>query len=164
MLYIGIGSNLGNRERNIAVALEKIENSIGKIGAQSKIYETEPWGFESDNKFLNMAIEVTTTHSPETVLTTLQEIEIELGRDRKSSGGQYSSRPIDLDILLFDNLIIDTPTLKIPHPLLAQRLFVLKPLNDICPTLIHPILHKSIGELLSIIQNRLFSFEAISQE
>ena len=131
-VYLGLGSNLGNREENIRKAILLIGERVGTVLRQSSLIETEPWGFESENSFLNGVILVETTFTPRQTLKATQKIERELGRKRKSdSFKKYADRPIDIDILLYDDLTIDESDLKIPHPLMAQRDFVMIPLREI---------------------------------
>jgi 2-amino-4-hydroxy-6-hydroxymethyldihydropteridine diphosphokinase len=136
-VYLGLGSNLGNRETNITRAIELIGERVGLVIRQSSLIETEPWGFESDNKFLNGVILVETTLTPRQLLTVTQKIERELGKRRKHStrrsqdSSLFRDRPIDIDILLYDDLTVDEPDLKIPHPLMQDRDFVMIPLNEI---------------------------------
>ena len=136
-VYLGLGSNLGNRETNITRAIELIGERVGLVIRQSSLIETEPWGFESDNKFLNGVILVETTLTPRQLLTVTQKIERELGKRRKHStrrsqdSSLFRDRPIDIDILLYDDLTIDEPDLKIPHPLMQDRDFVMIPLKEI---------------------------------
>ena len=131
-VYLGLGSNLGNREENIRKAIVLIGEKVGTVLRQSSLIETEPWGFESENSFLNGVILVETTFTPRQTLKATQKIERELGRKRKSDSlKKYADRPIDIDILLYDDLTIDEPDLKIPHPLMAQRDFVMIPLREI---------------------------------
>ena len=112
---------------------------------RSPLYETDPWGFDSDDRFLNLVISIDTAFNPDELLTALQKIEKLLGRERTSLA--YESRPIDLDILFYNEEIINGPKLTIPHPLIQKRMFVLKPLLDISPDLIHPEFNESIKEL-----------------
>ena len=130
-IYLGLGSNLGDRQGNISRAYAEIEKLIGAIVRQSALYESEPWGFESDNSFINSVICCETTLSPREVLKTTQFIERKLGRTQKSVDGHYHDRTIDIDILLYDDLTVNEPDLKIPHPLMRQRDFVMKPLSEI---------------------------------
>ena len=145
-VYIGLGTNLGNREQNLESALSRIAEVIGIIIARSSVYETEPWGFLSENKFLNMVIAVDTDLSPSGLLGRLLMIESLLGRLRSTE--KYTSRTIDLDILLYGKRIIDTIALKIPHPRMPQRKFVLVPLSEIASDYVHPVLKKRISVLL----------------
>ena len=130
-IYLGLGSNLGDRQGNISRAYAEIEKLIGTIVRQSALYESEPWGFESDNLFTNSVICCETTLSPREVLKKTQSIERQLGRTQKSVDGHYHDRTIDIDILLYDDLTVNEPDLKIPHPLMRQRDFVMKPLSEI---------------------------------
>ena len=130
-IYLGLGSNLGDRQGNISRAYAEIEKLIGTIVRQSALYESEPWGFESDNLFTNSVICCETTLSPREVLKKTQSIERQHGRTQKSVDGHYHDRTIDIDILLYDDLTVNEPDLKIPHPLMRQRDFVMKPLSEI---------------------------------
>ena len=135
-LYLGLGSNMGDRRQNIEKAVALIGERVGEVVRQSSLMETEPWGFASDNLFLNGVVLCQTELSPREVLQATQKIERELGRKRKSgskeSGSkEYFDRPIDIDILLYDDLHVDEPDLKIPHPLMEQRDFVMIPLKEI---------------------------------
>lgn len=147
-IYLGLGTNEGNKEENIRGAIEELSHLLGTPTAVATIIETEPWGFQSDNSFLNTVVAFNTTLAPEEILKATQEIERCLGRTKKSFDGCYSDRPIDIDILLYGNRVIESEHLTIPHPLLHKRLFVLQPLAQIAPGLIHPILGKSIARLL----------------
>ncbi|WP_278373237.1 2-amino-4-hydroxy-6-hydroxymethyldihydropteridine diphosphokinase [Segatella bryantii] len=130
-VYLSLGANIGNRKRTIREAIEKIEEMVGVVVRQSTLYETKPWGFESPNDFINACICVETGLLPHQLLLTTQKIEKELGRIGKSVNQEYHDRVIDIDILLYDDLSIDEPDLKIPHPLMNQRDFVMKPLQEI---------------------------------
>ena len=130
-LYIGLGSNLGDRRALIEEALQLIDERIGQVSRVSSYYETEPWGFQSDNRFLNAAALVLTNLSPQKCLKKAQHIERMLGRTEKSINGIYHDRTIDIDLLLYDDLHIDTPDLLIPHPLIEERDFVRLPLQEI---------------------------------
>ena len=129
-------------------AILHIEKRIGHVDAQSAFYETEPWGFHSENKFLNSAVKVTTSLSPLQILEKTQQIEREMGRMHKSVGGQYSDRLIDIDILMYDDLVVQTDVLTLPHPLMHERLFVMEPLAEIAPRAIHPVFAETIENLL----------------
>ena len=139
-VYLGLGSNLGDRETLIAQAIELIGKRVGKVIRQSSLIETEPWGFESENKFLNGVILCETTLTPRRLLKTTQSIERTLGRKKKSTDSRllspvsYTDRPIDIDILLYDDLTVDEPDLKIPHSLMHERDFVMIPLKELLTT------------------------------
>lgn len=130
-VYFSLGSNIGNRKRLIADAICLLDERVGRVLRRSSLYETEPWGFVSPNKFINACVSCETTMSPRQVLATTQKIEKELGRTGKSVNGDYHDRVIDIDILLYDSLHVDEPDLKIPHPLMNEREFVMKPLSEI---------------------------------
>lgn len=129
--YLSLGTNLGDKRKNIAEAIKNIGELVGDVVRQSALYETEPWGFRSDNRFVNAAVCVDTQLSPRQLLEVTQRIEREMGRTLKSDGGEYHDRIIDIDILLYGDLHIDEPDLKIPHPLMHERDFVMTPLNEI---------------------------------
>lgn len=130
-VYLGLGSNLGDKEENIRKAIELIGLRVGLVARQSSLISTEPWGFESDNQFVNAAVLCHTELSPREVLRATQKIEREMGRSNKSVDGNYSDRIIDIDILLYDELRVDEPDLQIPHPLMLKREFVMIPLREI---------------------------------
>lgn len=132
-VYLSLGANLGDREATISKAIERIGELIGTVERRSALLVTEPWGFRSANMFVNAAVRCATEHAPRRVLELTQQIERELGRVQKSACGQYHDRPIDIDILLYDDLSIDEPDLKIPHPLMHERDFVMRPLREILP-------------------------------
>ncbi len=131
LVYFSLGSNLGNKRENLNKAIKLMEEQIGVLLRQSAFLETEPWGFQSDNSFVNAAICMETSLDPFEVLTKTQEIEREMGRTMKSTNGEYHDRIIDIDILLYDDLHINTPQLTIPHSLMEQRDFVMIPLKEI---------------------------------
>lgn len=146
-VYLGLGTNLGNKQANLRTAIYKLRERIGKQVSLSSFYETAPWGFESDHSFLNAAIGLETSLPPIEILHITQEIEKELGRTKKSVNGSYSDRLIDIDILLYDNLVLQTPELTIPHPLMTERDFVMKPLIEIAENVIHPTRQKTLSGL-----------------
>lgn len=146
-IFLALGSNLGNKEQNILVALDKIEEQIGKIISLSALYITSPVGFNSPNQFVNCVCEVTFHSDIMSLFSKTQEIEREMGRSTKSVAGYYSDRIIDIDLILAGDLVLNTPTLTIPHPAFHTRDFVLTPLCEIAPDRIHPILGKSIRQL-----------------
>lgn len=129
--YLSLGTNLGDKENNLLSAISEIERRIGPVRAQSAFLATEPWGFDSQNTFLNAAIRIETKFSPLELLDETLQIERDLGRKHKSVNGQYHDRIIDIDILLYDDLHISTPRLTIPHPHMHERDFVIIPLKEI---------------------------------
>ena len=135
-VYLGLGSNLGDREAVLLQAIKLIDERVGQVLRRSSFIETKPWGFESEHRFLNAAVFCETEMSPRQVLQTTQQIERDLGKrkchaTKRKKAINYQDRPIDIDILLYDDLIVDEPDLKIPHPLMHQREFVMRPLNEI---------------------------------
>ena len=145
-VYLALGTNLGNKNQNLENGLKLIAERIGTLSAVSSIYETEPWGFDSPNSFLNMAVKIETELYPFDLLNKTKELEYELGRTQKTTQN-YQDRIIDVDIILYDDLILQSEQLILPHPLFHQRDFVLKPLIEITPDLIHPVFGKAISEL-----------------
>lgn len=130
-VYLALGTNLGDRRETIREAVKRIGKDVGTVERQSSLLETKPWGFVSANDFINAAVRVSTSLSPRRVLETTQHIEREMGRTRKSTDRQYHDRIIDIDILLYDDIEIDEPDLHIPHPLMHERDFVMRPLQEI---------------------------------
>ena len=130
-LYLSLGSNLGDRAENLRRAIALIGERVGTVQRVSSFIETEPWGFESKNRFLNAAVMVQTTLSTEECLKQTQKIEREMGRKLKSKNGIYHDRPIDIDLLLYGDLKLSTPKLTIPHPRMHERDFVMIPLREI---------------------------------
>ena len=130
-VFLGLGANIGDRHKSLERAIKLIERRIGRVTRRSSFIETDPWGFESENVFLNAAVCVTTEMTPMQLLEATQSIEDEMGRSSRSANGQYHDRKIDIDILLYDDITVDTPTLKIPHPLMYERDFVMIPLQEI---------------------------------
>ena len=131
IVYLGLGSNLGNKEQHITTAVKHLEQRVGKVRRLSSLLKTEPWGFTSPNSFVNAAVSIDTTLSPHEVLEATQQIERDMGREQKSMNGEYHDRIIDIDILLYDDMEINEKDLIIPHPLMHQRDFVMIPLREI---------------------------------
>lgn len=136
-LYLSLGTNMGDRRGNLDCALTLIAREVGTVVSASDIIETEPWGFESENSFLNMAVKVETGLTPLEVLHVTQDIERRIGRSEKTKDGQYRDRLIDIDLLMYDDVEMNTPELTLPHPLMRKRQFVMKPLAQIAPELIY---------------------------
>lgn len=149
-VYIALGTNLGDRLANLREAIESMPPDV-KVVDESHIYETPPWGYEDQPAFLNMAVKAETGMQPESLLRYLKQLEIELGREQNF---RWGPRLIDLDILFYDDRIIDSPPLVIPHPRLHERAFVLVPLADVAPEHVHPLLGKSIRDLLREIDTQ----------
>jgi 2-amino-4-hydroxy-6-hydroxymethyldihydropteridine diphosphokinase len=149
--FICIGTNIGDRQKNIGQALTEIEKANIKIIKKSSIAETEPYGLTAQPLFLNCVVEVETKLNAIELLRKLLEIELLLGRERKIHWGP---RIIDLDILFFDNSIIETDELKVPHPDMQNRVFVLEPLAQIAPDYNHPVFNKKVKEILNELKRR----------
>lgn len=149
IVYLSIGSNLGRREDNCLKALKAIEEKGMTIKKKSLLYETEPWGVREQPHFINMAVEIETDLPPNKLLQVVKEIEKGMGRTETY---RWGPRIIDIDILLYDDLIYETSDLKIPHPFMHEREFVLRPLSEIAPNKVHPVLNKTISELLQNLQ------------
>jgi len=144
-VYLGLGSNLGNKQANLKRAISALDERVGNLVKCSSFYRTLPEGFVSEKMFLKAVFE--TTLPPEDVLRQTEQIEKELGRIKKSIDKIYTDRCIDIDILFYDDIILHTESLIIPHPLLHQRRFVLEPLKEIAPHLVHPILKEDVVSL-----------------
>lgn len=146
LVYLGLGTKIGNKWKNMVTAAALLAERAGDVLSLSSFYETEPWGFASENTFLNAALELETDCSPMELLRLTQQIEREMGRTQKSDGS-YHDRIIDIDILLYGNEVAHHEDLVVPHPLMQQRLFVMQPLAEIAPSLVHPVLQKSMYDL-----------------
>ncbi len=149
LVYLSLGSNLGDREKYIQEALKKIASNVSPIKEVSGYYETEPWGFDSDAQFLNICASLETDKDSLELLEIFQQIETDLGRTQKATDG-YTSRVIDIDILTHGNLIMDSDLLVIPHPQIENRKFVLLPLLEIAPDFIHPKTGKTIKQIMAV--------------
>lgn len=152
IVYLGLGTNIGNRRGNLVKAAALLAERVGDILALSGFMETEPWGFDSENQFLNAAIKMETPLTPDELLSATQAIEREMGREKKSDG-TYHDRVIDIDILLYDNQVIEQPGLIVPHPLMQERLFVMAPLAEIAPFERHPLLGQTFMELADSLRD-----------
>lgn len=130
-VYLGLGTNLGDKEHNLRIAIDRIGEKVGAVVRRSSFLVTEPWGFCSDNTFVNAVIMAETQLSPIRILHATQQIERDMGRTMKSVGGEYHDRVIDIDILLYDDITLETEDLTIPHPLMHERDFVMTPLREI---------------------------------
>jgi len=146
-VFLSLGSNLGDRRKSLEKAISLIEADIGNILITSAIYETDAWGYKSQNKFLNMALCINTSFLPEDLLKAINKIEQTMGRRKPEAG--YSDRPIDVDIIFYDDLVVASEQLSIPHPLMEKRRFVLEPINEIAPDFIHPVLKTTVQSLLN---------------
>lgn len=149
------GSNSGDKFQLIKQAEIILSQKTGDVIAASSFYETEPWGFECNENFLNRVVVFETRLSPEDFLTACLDTEKILGRIRNYPAKHYASRPIDIDILFYDSLIVQTADLTIPHPRICERNFVLVPLNEILPAFVHPVFHQTIAELLKTCPDHL---------
>lgn len=149
-VYLGLGSNLGNKEQIIKKAIDRIGDRVGTVVAVSSFYKTKPWGYQSVHTFCNAVMAVDTELPPEEVLNTVQVIERELGsKEHRKSDGTYVDRLIDIDLLDYDGLILDTYVLVLPHPYMHKRIFVMEPLAEIAPDWVHPVLGKTATEILA---------------
>ncbi len=155
LVFLGLGSNEGNRLVFLLAAIENIRRDIGVIQTQSSIYQAAPWGFSSGTDFYNMVLSVSSTLSPEELIDACLNIEKKAGRVKKNQQSKYESRPMDIDILFYDAVELTSTKLTIPHPRIAERRFVLEPLKEIAPDWEHPVLKKTIKELAEICSDTL---------
>lgn len=144
---------MGDKIKNLNKAINEISFKAGEVILLSGMYETEPWGFSSDESFINMVILIDSNLSPVDLMKECLDVEQKMGRVRDKSKPGYQSRIIDIDILFYDEMIISNTWVKIPHPLIQYRRFILEPLNDIAKDFMHPFLNKSISELLAECQD-----------
>ena len=143
IIYLSLGSNIGDRLYNLSKAVTGLQPKV-KPKTESSVYETEPWGYSDQPNFLNQVVKAETYLSPLDLLSFLKETEIILGRQETF---RFGPRLIDIDILFYDELVVESPDLTIPHPRIAERAFVLVPLTEIAPDLVHPVVHKTIQQL-----------------
>jgi len=147
-VYLGLGANVGDRLANLRMALVRLQ-TLARLEAVSSLYETQPQGVSDQPLFFNAVCRVTTGLEPQALLRFLKNLEWEIGR--RPGGQTWGPRPIDLDILLYDERVVDAPELKVPHPRLAERAFVLIPLAELAPELRHPLLGRTMKELLASV-------------
>ena len=152
-VIIGLGSNLNDRFAALSRALTLLKEEAGDIVADSSVWETEPWGFEADDQFLNMVVVLETGKQPRQLMQLFRSLEGRMGRKR-SGGGKYESRIIDIDILLWEDRVISMPGLEVPHPKLADRRFVLEPLSEVAPDAVHPVTGLTVKEMLALCYDR----------
>jgi len=143
VIFLGLGTNVGNKKKNLDKAIRKLKEKVSNIRV-SKFYETEPWGYENQDKFLNAAVSGVTKLSPSELLQFVKQIEKEVGRVERFKWGP---REIDIDILFYNDLMYEDSSLVIPHPFLHERKFVLEPLMDLDPNFIHPLFKQTISQL-----------------
>src|SRR5687767_8316771 len=147
IVYLALGTNLGDRSANLKQTIAALTPQL-EVKAKSQVYETPPWGFEEQPKFLNQVVKANTYLDPEPLLKHLKRLEVALGRQESFPNGP---RLIDIDLLFYDNLVLNKPSLVIPHPRLHERGFVLLPLLDIAPNLVHPVHQKTVQELVALV-------------
>jgi len=142
-------------------SIELLRRDVGSIVAMSAVYESDPWGFDDPCRFLNQAVAVETDLTPFALLECIQRIEHILDRVRTHDG--YQSRTMDIDIIMYGNQVINTPDLVIPHPLMAERMFVLQPMAELAPDLVHPVLHRTMEDLKEIIDSKITAAEIVTK-
>jgi len=153
-VYLSLGSNLGDRRKNLQEARELLQQQAGSMFALSSLYETESWGFVHENTFYNQVIGILSPQTEKGLLDIILNIEKSMGRTDVKGG--YAARIIDIDILFYDDLVTDTNSLRIPHPLIPQRRFVLVPLTEIAPSFQHPVLHMPVSTLLEACTDKMW--------
>ena len=151
-VYLCLGGNIGDTRNYLQNAVAMIDRRIGRIVNQSAVYQSEPWGFNAEQMFLNQVVVAETELEPHAVLELCLQIEAELGRTR--SGNGYEPRTIDIDIIFFGENVIDTPDLKVPHPLMHKRNFVLRPLCDVAADFVHPVFGLTVRQLAAICDDK----------
>ncbi|MBN2892381.1 MAG: 2-amino-4-hydroxy-6-hydroxymethyldihydropteridine diphosphokinase [Bacteroidales bacterium] len=151
-VFFSLGSSIGNKLKILNSAIRDIHNEIGEVLKVSNVFETEPWGFEDENLFFNMAIVVESKLKPHKILDLIHKIEKKHKRERSEIG--YHSRTLDVDVIFYDDKVYIDNILQIPHKLAHKRKFVLFPLNEICPTFIHPLLNQSVAVLLNDCEDK----------
>lgn len=145
VVYLALGTNMGNRATNLKETIAALPPQM-EVKAKSKVYETPPWGYAEQEKFLNQVLKVKTYLEPEQLLKHLKRLEVALGR---TASFQNGPRLIDIDILFYDNLVLESPALVIPHPHVHERGFVLLPMMDIAPDFVHPVKQRSVRDLIA---------------
>lgn len=153
-VYLGLGTNLGDKTANMRSAIHELDQEVGHIEKVSHMYATEPWGFESENEFLNAVCSMSTEMTAEELLKKTKEIELTLGRTAKTGKNGYADRIIDIDILLYGDDIIECDELVVPHPHMSRRLFVMEPLAEIAPDMKHPVTGESMKYLESKLKDK----------
>jgi len=161
LVYLGLGTNQGDRLGNLQKAIDLLEERIAPIEQKSQIYQTAAWGIEDQAPFLNMVIKLSTLLGPKAILKAVLAIEADMGRERKQKWGE---RLIDIDILFFGNQILETPELIIPHPFIQERNFVLVPMAELAPDFVHPIHQKSIRLLKEVSLDQLKVSDFLGEE
>ena len=152
-VFISLGTNLGDKLKNLYTTIIEIKNNLGEVILISGKYETEPWGFSAEESFINLVILIDTNLQPVDLMKKILSIEKKMGRIRKKNKTGYESRVIDIDILFYEDIIISNIWVKIPHPLIQHRRFILEPFNEIAKDFRHPVLNKRISELLAECQD-----------
>jgi 2-amino-4-hydroxy-6-hydroxymethyldihydropteridine diphosphokinase len=152
-VFLSLGSNMGNRRAHLKKAARLLDSDGDSVPNSSPVYETEPWGTTRQRHYYNQVVELATFLKPAELLEKLHRIEFICGR--KHTSERYAPRPMDIDILFYEHIILTTETLKIPHPLLHERRFVLVPITDIAPEFVHPVLGKTMNQLLTSCEDEM---------